>query len=103
MKKNKGQIVPRYLVDAIEPKSRHLVKFGCDVEITGRTIKATSKGGYIIEIPDIRKVSNGRRTVKGFNFSHCNFDGNGLTCGAISLGLDCPFSALDLAMQTHET
>lgn len=71
MIKRKGQIVPRYLCESIEPKARHLVKFGCDVEIKGRVIKGLSRG-YIITVPfpcvtHVLKKKN-QRKVKGFIF-----------------------------------
>ena len=69
MFKKKGQIVPRYLVESVEPKARHLIKFGCDVEITGRKIKALSFGS-IFNVPHITHVmkKKNQRTVKGFRF-----------------------------------
>lgn len=69
MIKRKGQIVPRYLCESIEPRARHLVKFGCDVEIKGRVIKGLSRG-YIITIPCVTHVlkKKNQRKVKGFNF-----------------------------------
>lgn len=67
MIKRKGQIVPKYLCRSIEKKAQHLVKFGADVEITGRTIKLLSKG-CAIRVPSITHVLKKKRqkTVKGF-------------------------------------
>ena len=67
MIKRKGQIVPRYLVKSVERKAQHLVKFGCDVEITGKKIKALSDGCVIL-IPDVRHVliKRNKVSVKGF-------------------------------------
>lgn len=69
MIKRKGQIVPKYLVRSIEPKAQHLVKFGCDVEITGKSIRAISEGSVIL-IPSTTHVLKKKRqkTVKGFSF-----------------------------------
>ena len=44
MIKRKGQIFPKYLCRSIEKKAQHLVKFGCDVEITGKKIEMLSSG-----------------------------------------------------------
>lgn len=70
MIKRKGQIVPKYLVRAIEKKSQHLVKFGCDVEIAGRTIKPLHEngGGVCIVIPDTKycNTKKNKKRVKGF-------------------------------------
>jgi hypothetical protein len=67
MIKRKGQIVPKYLCRSIEKKAQHLVKFGADVEITGKTIKMLTDG-YAICIPDVKHVlkKKNQRTVKGF-------------------------------------
>lgn len=46
MIKRKGQIVPRWLVKS-KNKFSHTVRFGCDVEICGRKIKALSEGSVI--------------------------------------------------------
>lgn len=76
MIKRKGQIVPKYLVKAIEKKSQHLVKFGCDVEIIGRSIKAIN-GGVAIVIPDAKycNLKKNKRLVKGFYFDGLEFSG----------------------------
>lgn len=65
MIKIKGQIVPKYLCRSIEKKAQHTIKFGCDVEIKGKTIKALSEG-YVICAPciDVLKKKN-KRTWKG--------------------------------------
>ena len=42
VKYKKGQIVPRYLVRCKRRKTQHLVKFGSDVEVCGREVRATS-------------------------------------------------------------
>ena len=65
MIKRKGQIVPKYLCRSIEKKAQYTIKFGCDVEITGKTIKMLS-GGYAIYAPciDVLKKKN-KRTWKG--------------------------------------
>ena len=68
MIKKKGQIVPKYLVKAVEKKSQHLVKFGCDVEIEGRTLTALD-GGTAIIIPEVKycNMKKNKRLVKGFD------------------------------------
>jgi hypothetical protein len=48
MKYKKGQIVPRTLVRCKHRKTQHRVKFGADVEVDGRTIKALSNGSVLI-------------------------------------------------------
>lgn len=67
MLKKKGQIVPKYLCKSIEKKAQHLVKFGADVEVTGKTIKILSDG-HAIHIPVVTHVLKKKRqkTVKGF-------------------------------------
>jgi len=76
MIKRKGQIVPKNLVKAVEKKSQHLVKFGCDVSITGKTITALN-GGTVIVVPEARycNLKKNKRTVKGFNFEGLTFVG----------------------------
>ena len=76
MKYKKGQIVPRYLVKSIEPKARHLVKFGADVEVLGRAIRMLSDG-CAIYIPCVTHVSKKKRqrTVKGFEIVGVNVIG----------------------------
>lgn len=76
MIKKKGQIVSKYLVKAVEKKSQHLVKFGCDVEIKGRTVTALN-GGIAIIIPEAKycNMKKNKRLVKGFNFSSIEFVG----------------------------
>ena len=67
MKYKKGQIVPRHLVKSVEPKARHLIKFGADVEVIGKKIKILSEGSAII-VPSVTHVlkKKRQRTVKGF-------------------------------------
>ena len=62
----KGSIVPRQLVESVEPKARHLVKFGVDVEVLGKNIKMLS-AGHAILIPSTTHVlkKKRQRTVKG--------------------------------------
>ncbi|MFT5709309.1 MAG: hypothetical protein ACI9ES_003617 [Oceanospirillaceae bacterium] len=69
MKYKKGQIVPRYLVQSVEPKARHLIKFGADVQVFGRKIIMLSKG-CAIYLPATTHVLKKKRqkTVKGFVF-----------------------------------
>jgi len=44
----KGQLIPKRLgIVQIKSKLRHLVTFGCDVEVTGKMITATSVGPCI--------------------------------------------------------
>jgi len=76
--KKAGSIVPRYLVTCGEPKSRHLVKFGCDVSIEGRTISPLSDG-CILRIPSVPHVNKKKRqrTVKGFDISNIHVVGRG--------------------------
>ena len=82
MKYKKGQIVPRYLVESVEPKAKHLVKFGADVEVYGKTIKVLSDGCAII-IPCVTHVlkKKRQRTVKDFKFVGINIIGNGRGSG----------------------
>jgi len=70
MIKKKGQIVPRYLCKSIERKAQHLVKFGTDVEIIGKSVRLLSDG-CAIHIPSTTHVlkKKRQRTVKGFAFS----------------------------------
>lgn len=86
MLKKKGQIVPRYLCKSIEKKAQHLVKFGADVEVTGRTIKLLSDG-YAIHIPAVTHVSKKKqqKTVKGFECGGVNIDVAGFG-GAVAWG-----------------
>lgn len=65
--KKKGQIVPKRFVKAIEKKSQHIVKFGCDVEIVGNTIYMLSDG-CAIHIPYVKycNAKKNKRIVKGF-------------------------------------
>jgi len=85
MIKRKGQIVPKYLCRSVEKKAQHLVKFGADVEITGKTIKLLSEGSAIV-IPCTTHVlkKKNQRTVKGFVMTgitfDCNFDGDVMLC-----------------------
>lgn len=67
MIKLKGQIVPKYLCRSIEKKAQHIIKFGCDVEVIGKTIKMLSEGCCIC-IPSVTHVQKKKRqkTVKGF-------------------------------------
>jgi hypothetical protein len=67
MIKKQGSIIPKYLVKSLEKKAQHIVKFGCDVEIKGRSIKALTVG-VIISIPQIKYVNKKKRQrlVKGF-------------------------------------
>lgn len=79
--KKKGQIVPKYLVTSVEKKAQHVIKFGCDVEITGRKITAKSDG-HIIYIPNVTHVlkKKRQRTFKGAVIDNLTFIGNVLTC-----------------------
>jgi hypothetical protein len=85
MLKKKGQIVPKYLCKSIEKKAQHLVKFGADVEVTGRTIKLLGEG-CAIYIPAVTHVSKKKqqKTVKGFEFVGVHIDTTGLG-GAVAL------------------
>jgi len=76
MIKRKGQIVPKYLVKSVEKKAQHLVKFGCDVEISGMTVTAIN-GGVGIIIPDVKycNTKKNKRRVKGFEFGVIKFIG----------------------------
>ncbi len=78
MKYKKGQIVPRYLVKSVEPKSSHLVKFGADVEVYGKTIRMLSDG-CAIYVPCVTHVlkKKRQRTVKGFDFAGTHVIGLG--------------------------
>jgi len=80
MFKKKGSIVPRYLCESIERKAQHLVKFGCDVEIVGRTVTAKSNGNVIV-IPWQKHVlkKKRQRTVKGFKMKGVSVKGLQLT------------------------
>jgi len=78
MIKKKGQIVPKYLCKSIEKKAQHLVKFGADVEVAGRTIKLLSEGCAIC-IPSVTHVlkKKQQKTVKGFEFLDVHINGAG--------------------------
>ncbi len=75
--KKKGQIVPKYLVTSVEKKAQHVIKFGCDVEITGRKITAKSDG-CIIYIPNVTHVLKKKRqkTFKGAVIYDLHFIGH---------------------------
>lgn len=77
MIKRKGQIVPKYLCRSIEKKAQHLVKFGCDVEITGKNIVMLSDG-CAITVPSVTHVLKKKRqkTVKGFEAIGVRIVGN---------------------------
>jgi hypothetical protein len=83
MIKKKGQIVPKYLCESVEKKAQHLVKFGADVEIIGKTIKMLSDG-YAIHIPSTTHVlkKKNQKTVKGFNLIDLRIIGFGGNCTA---------------------
>ena len=77
MIKKKGQIVPKYLCRSIEKKAQHTIKFGCDVEIIGKTIKALSDG-YIMYLPCIDVLKKKRkRTWKGADCKNLRLIGLG--------------------------
>lgn len=69
MQYKKGQIVPRFLVKCSDRKAQHLVKFGCDVEVYGKTIEAITYGS-VFELPCTlrRKMKNGTKKRVAFNF-----------------------------------
>lgn len=48
MNYKKGQIVPRRLVRCKNRRTQFLWKFGCDVEVVGKTIKMKGDGGSAI-------------------------------------------------------
>lgn len=89
--KRKGQIVPKYLVESVEKKAQHLIKFGADVRIEGRKITALG-GGTCIEVPSTTHVlkKKRQRRVKGFDIYDICFVG--FDCGIKiqnnSVGLD---------------
>lgn len=74
--KKKGQIVPKYLVKAVEKKSQHLVKFGCDVLIDGKSISSVN-GGIAIIIPEAKycNLKKNKKLVKGFDMDSITFSG----------------------------
>ena len=69
--KRKGQIVPKRFIRAVEKKSQHLVKFGCDVEIVGNAIYMLSDG-CAIHVPSVKycNTKKNKRRVKGFVVSN---------------------------------
>jgi hypothetical protein len=76
MIKKKGSIVPKRFLRAIEKRSQHLAKFGCDVEIIGNTIYPITEGSAIC-IPSIKycNTKKNKRLVKGFEFQpNCCID-----------------------------
>lgn len=87
MIKRKGQIVPKYLFESKEKKARHLVTFGCDVQITGRKISALSPGPCIISVREDEHIFNNKRKirVKGFRFFDLEFFGMGKAEYAINM------------------
>ncbi|CAL9995021.1 hypothetical protein VPHK469_0184 [Vibrio phage K469] len=71
----KGHIIPRYLIRAREPKSQHLLKFGCDVRVEGQNIYPISSGNVIVITGTTHVGGRGRkkrhkriRRVKGYDF-----------------------------------
>jgi hypothetical protein len=48
MKYKKGQIIPRFLARCQNRKTQHRNVFGCDVEISGKTITALSGGAVFV-------------------------------------------------------
>jgi len=88
MIKKKGQIVPKYLCRSVEKKAQHLVKFGADVEVTGKTIKLLSEGCAIV-IPYCQHVlkKKRQRTVKGFVMVGITICGTGTSTGFSVNGL----------------
>jgi hypothetical protein len=83
MIKKKGSIVPKRFLRAIEKKSQHLAKFGCDVEIIGNTIYPITEGSAIC-IPSIKycNTKKNKRLVKGFEWqSNCCINGSRVSNG----------------------
>lgn len=78
MIKRKGSIVPKRFIRAIEKKSQHLVKFGCDVELVGIGEIVALTDGDIICVPKNKYVNmnKNKKTVKGFDFSSIKFKRN---------------------------
>jgi len=78
MIKRKGQIVPKYLVKSVEKKAQYLVVFGCDVEIKGKELTATSEGScFVIRNSKYCYSKKKKRTVKGFVIEGFGFNGLG--------------------------
>lgn len=58
----KGQMVPRRLglVLATIRKAQHCIKFGCDVEIDGNTVRQLSSGSvFVMPATITRRMKNG--------------------------------------------
>ena len=75
MIKKKGQIVPKNIVRAIERRSQHLVKFGCDCEVINNKVYPMV-GGDVFVIPSTThvRIKKGKRKVKGFDGGNCSVD-----------------------------
>tara|TARA_R110002020_G_scaffold471194_1_gene698038 strand:+ start:395 stop:709 length:315 start_codon:yes stop_codon:yes gene_type:complete len=75
MIKRKGQIVPKSIIRAVEKKSQHLLKFGCDCEVINNKVYPL-QDGFIFTIPDIKHVlkKKNQRTVKGFDCKAVSID-----------------------------
>ncbi len=102
MIKKKGSIVPKRFVQAIEKKSQHLIKFGCDVELVGMNKIVALSDGDIICVPSNKYVNTNKnkKTVKGFNFSSVIFkrkesSGNG-SCYRIEEQTNLYFNPISL-------
>lgn len=78
MIKKKGQIVPKWIVRAIEKKSQHVIKFGCDVriDVSRRHITQLSHGSIIV-IPYVTHVlkKKSKKTWKGAEIKDLNMTG----------------------------
>ena len=58
----KGQIVPRRLRAgmAVDKKAQHVITFGCDVQVDGRTFRALSDGPvFCVGRQPQRRMNNG--------------------------------------------
>ena len=77
MIKRKGQIVPKSIVRAIEKKSQHLVKFGCDCEVINNKVYPISDGDVFV-IPSVThvRIKKGKKKVKGFDGGNAYVNGS---------------------------
>lgn len=67
MIKNKGQIVPKRLIRAVEKKSQHLVKFGCKCEVINNKVIALEPGPMLV-VPSVKycNTKKNKRRTKGY-------------------------------------
>lgn len=86
----KGQIIPKRIGHVfVHKKARHLLTFGCDVEINGNVWKAIKNNGTaIIESKlTVRRRNNGTMQEVGVTFRDICFDTSSLVNSHIYLNV----------------